>query len=503
VTQPAERWPEGERSSKDQAASTPEREDRPASRPGAPPPAAGTWTAEAVSTGSATSGGSGRFSLHRRAAAEDVDLFELDEASQTSFDDMGTRSAVARARHGILPADPDDPLAKGLASLAPDRGGAEDYFVFGSDGQFKDGGFVITADGVMQQPDSMRAAYARGADDGEAPPSSTFIPVRSLDDFDKGPTLGAGAHGHVYLALHRGTNARMAVKVINVYDDEKRTQMHKELRTLFSHNNRHLVRSYGAYYDGAGYVAVTLEYMDRGALSDAVGKYGEIPEPVVRHIARDCLGGLLYLQKNRVLHRDFKTANILLSRRAGSAKLSDFGLVRDLIPGASTAQTFVGTLAYMSPERLHGSGYTYASDVWGLGISLLECILGRYPFEKPATYFDYLESASASPCDLVGDRVSAEMLDFVLQCTQLEPARRATVRELLGHRWLVGDGGGQTARDADRAQFLGWLNGMADVSEVAAAAAAAASDSSQLRADRAVAGRKDSPMARAARLNSP
>lgn len=417
--------------------------------------------------GGASPGGNGsRFNLRNRmGSSEDVDPFGFEEASQTSFADDATKSAVVRARNGILPADPEDPQARGLAKLAREENDEDEQLVFGRDGRFTDAGFVITAGGVLKKPDSVGSAYSRN--DGDAPLSSNMdIPVGSLDEFEKGPTLGSGAHGHVYLARHRATNQKMAVKVINVYDHSKRKQLVKELRTLLSHNNRYLVRSFGAYYQ-SGYVKVTLEYMDRGALSDVVEQHGEITEPVVRHIARDCLAGLLYLHKNRALHRDFKTANILLSRRAGSAKLSDFGLVRDLMPGASTVQTFVGTLAYMSPERLHGSGYTYASDVWGLGISLLECILGRYPFEKPASYFDYLDSTKMSVWELVGDRVSKEMLDFVSQCTVVEPTERATVVHLLNHPWLVGNFGrssSQKTAEADRKQFVEWLDGM-DVAE--------------------------------------
>lgn len=420
-----------------------------------------------LTVGGASPGGSGsRFNLRNRmGSSEDVDLFGIEEASQTSFADDATKSAVVRARNGILPADPEDPQARGLAKLAREENDEDEQLVFGRDGRFTDAGFVITAGGVLKKPDSVGSAYSRN--DGDAPLSSNMdIPVGSLDEFEKGPTLGSGAHGHVYLARHRATNQKMAVKVINVYDHSKRKQLVKELRTLLNHNNRYLVRSFGAYYQ-SGYVKVTLEYMDRGALSDVVEQHGEITEPVVRHIARDCLAGLLYLHKNRALHRDFKTANILLSRRAGSAKLSDFGLVRDLMPGASTVQTFVGTLAYMSPERLHGSSYTYASDVWGLGISLLECILGRYPFEKPASYFDYLDSTKMSVWELVGDRVSKEMLDFVSQCTVVEPAERATVVHLLNHPWLVGNfgrSGSQKTAEADRKHFVEWLDGM-DVAE--------------------------------------
>jgi serine/threonine protein kinase len=323
---------------------------------------------------------------------------------------------------------------------------------------------------------------------GDAP-RSNFILVRSLEEFVRGPTLGCGAAARVYLASHAKTNARMAVKEINVYDEAKRNQLLKELETLISHNNRYLVRSYGAFYDGEGLVHVTLEYMDRGALSDVVRRTGPVPEPVIRHVARNCLRGLSYLHNNRVIHRDLKTANILLSRRAGVAKLSDFGLARDLVPGASKADTFVGTLAYMSPERLHGSVYTYASDIWGFGISLVECVLGRYPFEKPQSYFDYVAAVRTNPWELVGDLASPAMLGFVERCTKLDPTERSTVQELLQHDWLNGSeederstGGGT---EEDGLQFRTWLDAVPEIGDEATAAAFAGSGSSVIDKERA------------------
>jgi len=196
------------------------------------------------------------------------------------------------------------------------------------------------------------------------------------------------------------------------------------------------VRSFGAFYDGEGVVSVTLEYMDRGALSDIVQQRGRIPEPVICKIAEHCLRGLGFLHDNHILHRDVKTGNILLSRKLCRAKLSDFGLARDLEQGSSWANTFVGTLAYMSPERLHGSEYTYASDIWGLGISVLECAMGRYPFEKPQSYFDFVGASQSNPSSLVEGEVSDELFDFIRMCTHVDPSNRPRARELLEHRWI-------------------------------------------------------------------
>jgi hypothetical protein len=325
---------------------------------------------------------------------------------------------------------PEPPSGNSPASSSPNTG------VFGSNGDFATGGFRITSEGMVGKP---QRVTRRDSDDapsyGHAPQSpNDLVLVRSLGELRKGPTLGMGAAGRVYLAIHEPSGASMAIKVVNVYDEAKRNQLLKELDTLSSHVSRFLVRFYGAFYDGKGAVHIALEFMDGGCLSSTVQKFGAIPEPITKMITADCLRALRFLHRHNVLHRDFKTANILLSRRTLCARVSDFGLARDMDAGVSKVDTFVGTIAYMSPERLHGGQYTYASDVWALGISVVECLLGRYPFDKPQSYFDYLDVQANDM--LRGARISPAAADFVRLCTNSDPRRRPTAAQLMQHPWI-------------------------------------------------------------------
>lgn len=289
----------------------------------------------------------------------------------------------------------------------------------------------------------------------------------------------------------------MAVNVIDLHHANRRAQPLKKLRTLFAHHDRFLVCMYDVYYDGNGKVSVTLDYMDRGSLSDAVRDYDRMPVPVVRHVVRDCLSGLSYLHRNRVMHGAFKTAKIFLSRRARSDKLSDYGFVRNLVQSASFA-TFLGTLVYMSAERLHSGIYIFVSDVWGLGISLFECIRGDYPFEKQAYYFGYIESTMASPTTLIAGLASPALVGFISQCTCIVPDSHATVSALHKHPWLntgtttpattppedEGAAGSQALCNAERVAFVAWLDRMDEVGAAAGRCAAAALDSARLHRPR-------------------
>lgn len=108
---------------------------------------------------------------------------------------------------------------------------------------------------------------------------------------------------------------------------------------------------------------------------------GRFPEPILGKISRSVLKGLCYLrEKHDIIHRDVKPSNILVNSR-GEIKICDFGVSGQLID--SMANSFVGTRSYMSPERLQGTHYRVESDIWSLGLSLVELALGRYPIPPP------------------------------------------------------------------------------------------------------------------------
>ncbi|KAI0558183.1 Mitogen-activated protein kinase kinase 6 MPKK6 [Gracilaria domingensis] len=352
----------------------------------------------------------------------------------------------------------------------PSTGFAEDSFILQIEDAYVDGGFVISLNGLEGTPEKLVRKVSNGMDNDGVPTSSrNLIIVRSLDEFTRvrtfrgSGTLGRGITGSVYLARHEPTKKFVAVKRINAFDEKKREELKKELTTLISHESRFLVRSHGAFYDGMNGVHIVLEYMDRGSLSDVVSQYGKIPEPVLRKITEHCLLGLRFLHENHVLHRDVKTANILMSSKVGRAKLGDFGLARDLkernancnsIGEGSTSETetFVGTFQYMSPERLNGSKYTYASDIWGLGMVVIEGVLGKPPFASLHQFFEIVNFLEHTrPVSFVEGCVSPELADFIRLCTVHDAKGRPPASELLRHPWI-------RAGHSDRNVLKRWLN---------------------------------------------
>ncbi|TCD70153.1 MAP kinase kinase (MEK) [Steccherinum ochraceum] len=190
--------------------------------------------------------------------------------------------------------------------------------------------------------------------------------------------LGQGNGGSVKKVEHTPSGTIMAKKIVLI--DAKpsvRKQILRELQIMHDCNSQYIISFYGAFISDPN-ICICMEFMDKGSLDGIYKKIGPIDIDVVGKVALAVLEGLTYLYDvHRIIHRDIKPSNILCNSK-GQIKICDFGVSGELIN--SIADTFVGTSTYMSPERIQGAQYTVKSDVWSLGISLIELALGRFPF---------------------------------------------------------------------------------------------------------------------------
>ncbi|KAK7462392.1 MAP kinase kinase (MEK) [Stygiomarasmius scandens] len=194
--------------------------------------------------------------------------------------------------------------------------------------------------------------------------------------------LGQGNGGSVKKVEHIPTGTLMAKKIVLI--DAKpsvRKQILRELQIMHDCHSQYIISFYGAFLADPN-ICICMEFMDKGSLDGIYKKIGAIDIGIVGKVALAVLEGLTYLYDvHRIIHRDIKPSNILCNGR-GEIKICDFGVSGELIN--SIADTFVGTSTYMSPERIQGAQYTVKSDVWSLGISLIELALGRFPFAESA-----------------------------------------------------------------------------------------------------------------------
>nr|XP_023028568.1 dual specificity mitogen-activated protein kinase kinase 4-like [Leptinotarsa decemlineata] len=117
-----------------------------------------------------------------------------------------------------------------------------------------------------------------------------------------------------------------------------------------------------------------------------------IPEPILGKIALATVNALNYLKEElKIIHRDIKPSNILLDK-GGNIKLCDFGISGQLVDSIARTKD-AGCRPYMAPERIDpqtAKGYDVRSDVWSLGITLMEVATGNFPYQKWSSVFDQL-----------------------------------------------------------------------------------------------------------------
>ncbi len=145
-----------------------------------------------------------------------------------------------------------------------------------------------------------------------------------------------------------------------------------------------------------------MELMDLGSIRRIIKAVEGRPEPtvpeaVVQYIALATLQALHYFHKvKHMVHRDIKPDNILVNSN-GDIKVSDFGVSRELGSTAALCNTFVGTFAYMSPERIEKNNYSFPGDIWSLGLLLVEMLRGFYPYPSTRTIIEVLENLRNLP----------------------------------------------------------------------------------------------------------
>ncbi|KEF62613.1 STE/STE7/MEK1 protein kinase [Exophiala aquamarina CBS 119918] len=255
--------------------------------------------------------------------------------------------------------------------------------------------------------------------------------------------LGAGNGGTVSKVMHASTKVIMARKIIRVDAKENvRKQIVRELQLGHDCSSPYVITFYGAFQNEARDIVLCMEYMDCGSLDRISKDFGPIRVDVLGKITESILGGLVYLyEAHRIMHRDIKPSNVLVNSR-GMIKLCDFGVATETVN--SVANTFVGTSTYMAPERIQGGAYTIKSDVWSVGLTVMELAIGRFPFDAsdsaagdrasagPMGILDLLQQIVHEPAPKLpkSEAFPAILDDFIAKCLLKSPDERPTPREL-------------------------------------------------------------------------
>ncbi|KAH8078832.1 MAP kinase kinase kinase [Aureococcus anophagefferens] len=228
----------------------------------------------------------------------------------------------------------------------------------------------------------------------------TAVSPHRAGQYRKGETIGRGANGTVYQGMCLVTGKLVAIKEVQ-------------------------------------------EWVPGGSIDSLLAKFGgTFADSITKRYAEETLKGLAYLHEHRIVHRDIKGGNVLVTE-GGRAKLADFGtsmMMAGETAGDGGAETLCGTPYFMAPEVMKGDTYGRKSDVWSVGGLLLQMAGGEPPwkclkFHSIPQLLLHVVSAQGPP-PLGSYALSPDVEDLILSCFKYDPAARPTALALLDHAFF-------------------------------------------------------------------
>lgn len=228
---------------------------------------------------------------------------------------------------------------------------------------------------------------------------------QSINDYTLIKMIGKGGMGIVYLAHHRPTARVVALKTMNIADQQLGARFEREVRLMRRVVHPHVLR----YLDSgqaadSGQPYLVMEYAPLGSLDQTLVQHnGSLPGAVAVRYVIQALRGLGHIHQAGIVHRDLKPENLLLKqadRGENHVKIMDFGLAREFAKVGGSVLTRVGqamgTLLYMPPEQIKDAhGVREPADLYSLGVTLYHLLSGQYPFHFP-TPLDVLRFLAAN-----------------------------------------------------------------------------------------------------------
>uniref|UniRef100_A0AAZ3STE6 non-specific serine/threonine protein kinase n=1 Tax=Oncorhynchus tshawytscha TaxID=74940 RepID=A0AAZ3STE6_ONCTS len=289
---------------------------------------------------------------------------------------------------------------------------------------------------------------------------ATDSPARSLDEIDlsalRDPAgifelvelVGNGTYGQVYKGRHVKTGQLAAIKVMDVTGDEEE-EIKGEINMLkkYSHH-RNIATYYGAFVkknppgiDDQLWCLV-MEFCGAGSITDLIKntKGNSLKEEWTAYICREILRGLTHLHQHKVIHRDIKGQNVLLTENA-EVKLVDFGVSAQLDRTVGKRNTFIGTPYWMAPEVIAcdenpEATYDFKSDLWSLGITAIEMAEGAPPLcDMHPMRALFLIPRNPAP-RLKSKKWSKKFQSFIESCLVKSHGQRPSTEQLLKHPFI-------------------------------------------------------------------
>ena len=276
-----------------------------------------------------------------------------------------------------------------------------------------------------------------------------------------GDMIGEGTYAKVYQCLSLEAGELLAVKMIRVGPsqlsenaDEARKSLEKvknEIKLLRELSHKNIVRYIQTdVNEEEDCIHIVMEYISGGSIKTLVKKYLSLDEAIVRHYADQILEGLVYLHSHRIIHRDLKGANILLTPD-GTIKLTDFGSSARLPGLEEVCLSMKGSPYWMAPEVVSREGHTTKADIWSFGCVLIEMRTGSPPWSDECKDTHGVLKLISTPGSKRHSGIphlpggSEEFISLLKTCLQRDPELRPEAKDLLLHPFF-----GEQADEPDK-----------------------------------------------------
>ena len=256
-----------------------------------------------------------------------------------------------------------------------------------------------------------------------------------LASYDIDKELGKGTFGEVKLGIHRITNEKVAIKVLEkdkIVDEADKERVTREIHILKLIRHPNIIQLYEIIEDKEKLYLIT-EYASGGELFDYIVANQRVKELEACKFFQQLLDGIEYVHKLNVVHRDLKPENLLLDSKK-NIKIVDFGL-SNIYKEKGLLSTACGSPCYAAPEMIAGEKYNGLNvDLWSSGVILFALICGYLPFDDddtPVLYKKIMKGEYSIP-----SFVSTKAADLIKSILNTNPDKRFNIKEIKAHSWF-------------------------------------------------------------------
>ena len=261
--------------------------------------------------------------------------------------------------------------------------------------------------------------------------------------FRLGNLIGEGAYGKVFECLNIETGEILAVKHVELSGDSKRivteiSSLKKEISLLRNLKHKNIVKYITTQVsEDMKSVNILMEFVPGGSVRQLLNKFEKFHEKTAQKYLYQLLVGLEYLHSKGIIHRDIKSANLLVDNE-GIVKLSDFGASKYIEDSIEMNRSLKGSPYWIAPEVALRTGHSYSADIWSVGCVVIEMVTGNPPWanlSKSAKEVLKIVANTKYPPQYPSN-LSKACEEFLNMCLKVDPKQRASIKELLESEFI-------------------------------------------------------------------